>query len=173
MTCYDVDLVAFNFSTELYGGLFSIHSRAQGPGHVLNVVFVEIELGCNLQVRQIQTHQVKAQNPDAQRLMVSFEDGSREIVEIDVTALAMVPLASRLGLITSVSNNLGAAALWAAYAFRPSDVTDSVEAFGIVDQVIDLDEQSIALAVLTHGLSFRVRGAQHNYAKTMEKSRPF
>jgi hypothetical protein len=105
--------------------------------------------------------------------MVSFEDGSREIVEIDVTALAMVPLASRLGLITSVSNNLGAAALWAAYAFRPSDVTDSVEAFGIVDQLIDLDEQSIALAVLTHGLSFRVRGAQHNYAKTKEKSRPF
>jgi hypothetical protein len=73
--------------------------------------------------------------------------------------------------ITPVSNNLGAAARWAAFPFRPSDVTDSVEAFGIVDQVVDLDEQSIALAVLNHGLSFRVRDAQHNYAKTMEKSR--
>jgi hypothetical protein len=33
--------------------------------------------------------------------------------------------------------------------FRPSDVTDSVEAIGIVDLVANLDEQSIAPAVLT------------------------
>ena len=82
-----------------------------------------------------------------------FKDGSREIVEIGVTALAMLPLASLLGLIMSVSINLSAAASWAAYAFRPSDVTDSVEAFGIVDQLIDLDEQSIALAVLTYDVN--------------------
>lgn len=103
--------------------------------------------------------------------MVPFEDGPGEIVEVGATALAMVPLASRLGLIMSVSNNLGAAATWAACTVWPSDVTDGVKAFGIIDQVVDPNKESIALAFSNHGLSSRVGGAQDNYAKTIKKSR--
>jgi len=43
MACYDVDFVTFNFSRELEGGLSGIHSRTQGFGHVLNVVFVQVK----------------------------------------------------------------------------------------------------------------------------------
>jgi len=133
MACYDVDFVTFNFSRELEGGLSGIHSRTQGFGHVLNVVFVQVKLGCNLQVRQIEAHQVKAQYPDPQGLMVAFEDGSGKIVEVAATALAMIPLASRLGLIMSMPNNLAAAAIRAPCTVWPSDVADSFKAFGIID----------------------------------------
>lgn len=155
MTCYDVDLVAFNFSSELQGWLFGIHSQAQGLGHVLNVVLVQVELSRYLLVRQIQAHQVKAQYPDPQRLMVAFEDGSGKIVEVGATTFAMVPLASRLGLIMSESNNLAAAATGAPCTVWPPDVANGFKAFGIIDQVVDPDKESIALASFFHGLSFR------------------
>jgi hypothetical protein len=38
-----------------------------------------------------------------------------------------------------------------------SNVADGVKAFGIINQAVDLDEQSIASALLNHGLSFEFR----------------
>jgi hypothetical protein len=144
MTCYDVNFVAFNFSTELEGGLFGIHSRAQGFGHILNVILVQIQLGCDLHVRQIQAHQVKAQYPNSQWLVVPLEDSPAQIVEIGATALAVVPLTSWLGLVVSVSNHLTAAAIRAAYTVWPPDIADGVKAFGIIDKSVDFNEQAIA-----------------------------
>lgn len=99
--------------------------------------------------------------------MTSLEDGSTEIVEVVVAALAVVPLSSRLGLVMPMSTNLLAAAVRAAHGIRPPDVANSLKAFGIIDQSVDLDEQFITLAFRDHGLSFRVRVAQHKYRKAI------
>jgi hypothetical protein len=45
-------------------------------------------------------------------------------------------------------------------SFRPSEGADGVEAFGIVDQIVNFEEQSIASALLNHGISFRVRDSK-------------
>jgi hypothetical protein len=97
--------------------------------------------------------------------MVTFEDGTGEIVEAGATALASVPLTIRLGLVVSVSNDLIAVAIRAAYTGRPPDVADSFKAFGIINKRIDFDEQTIALVFSNHGHSpLGLRGAQDECA---------
>jgi len=108
MACHDVDFVAFDFATELNGGLLGVHHCSQGSGHALSVILVDAEFGCYLQVRQIQTHKVKAQNPCTQRLMVALKDGFSQVVEVGATTFAMISLPIRLGLIAAISGNIGA-----------------------------------------------------------------
>jgi hypothetical protein len=132
-----------------------MHSRARTA-----IVFQKLTF------KAVETHY-----PDAQWLMVPFEDGSTQIVEVGVAALAVVPLTCRLRSVVSMPCNLIAAALRASHVVGPSDVSNSFKAFGIIDKRVDFDDQLITLAFLDHGLSFRVRGAHDNYAKTMKKSR--
>lgn len=171
MPCHNVDFVAFNFFAELDGWLPGIYSGTQGLGHILYVILIQVQLPCDLQVRKIQAHQVETQYPDAQWLMVPFKDGSTQIVKVRVAALAVVPLTSLLRFVVSMSSNLIAAAVRAAHAVWPSDLSNSLKAFGIIDKSVDFDEQLITLVLSNHGLSFRGKGAQDKYAKTMKKSR--
>jgi hypothetical protein len=103
--------------------------------------------------------------------MMAFKDGSREIVEIGTAALAAISLPIGLGLVMSVSSDLGAGTFRTAHTLGPSDVADGLKAFRIIDQVVDLYQWSIRAGLLLHGLSSQVRDAHDIYAKTNEKSR--
>ena len=63
MTRNYIDFVTFHFTAQLNGGLLGVDPGAQGSGHILYVILVKIEFGRNLPVRQIQSHQVEAQDP--------------------------------------------------------------------------------------------------------------
>lgn len=56
-------------------------SHQRGALNDLSFICIQVELGCNLRVRWIQVHQVKAWYPAPQRLMVPLKDRSGDVVE--------------------------------------------------------------------------------------------
>ncbi len=81
MTRDDVNLIAFDRAFELKARLLFDDAVTQNRGHFPNRIFIHLQLGGDLPVGKVQPHEVQAKHPNAQRLMMSREYGSREIVE--------------------------------------------------------------------------------------------
>jgi hypothetical protein len=74
----------------------------------MHVRLVEIEFLGHLSSREVQAHEVQAQNPDPKRLMMTSKDRVGSIVEVAATGLAQVALTLRLGVVTTLFGDLGA-----------------------------------------------------------------
>jgi len=66
---------------------------------------------------EIQSHQVQAQYPSPQRLIMSGHDRIAQVIEAFLASLALVALTSRLSLIESALNDLIGLATWASDHF--------------------------------------------------------
>src|SRR5262245_11639136 len=106
MPGHDVDFVALDLAFQSHRRPALDDALPQPSGHVLDITTVEIELLSNLLIRQIQAHEVQAQHPDLQRLMMAGEDGSGEIIEAALTVVAVVPLSMGLGIIPAVLDDV-------------------------------------------------------------------
>jgi len=76
MSCYHIDFVEFDFAAESLDRLALDDPFAELGGHLLGVVGVDIELVADLFIREIQTHEIEAEDPDPQRLMVAGKDST-------------------------------------------------------------------------------------------------
>ena len=97
---------------EPHRGLPGDDPLAQLRGHHLGVVLVEVQFLGDLLVGEVQAHEVQAQDPDPQRLVVAGEDGVGQVVEAAAAAVALVALPLRLGvvppvLVTSAESHAG------------------------------------------------------------------
>lgn len=61
-----IDLVSLNGSLERWGGLATDYPFSKLGRHLLNVALVEAQFLADLRVRQIQPHEIQAQDPSAQ-----------------------------------------------------------------------------------------------------------
>ena len=61
----------------------------------LSVIFIQAQLLCNLSVGEIQPHEIQAQYPSPQRLMMAGQRRVREIVETKLAIVAKIALAMR------------------------------------------------------------------------------
>jgi len=93
-----VNLVAFDRAFELWFGLEVNDTAAQLCGHLMHIVLVEIEFLSYLLIRQIEAHQIQAQNPLAQRLLMMSKDRIGQVVEIAITSFAVIALPLALAL---------------------------------------------------------------------------
>ena len=83
---------------------------------------------------EVQPHEVEAQHPYPQRLMMTGQHRAGEIVEAARTGFAPVTLAMRLCVVAPVANHHTVAAARAANTIWPAVLTHQREALGIVQQ---------------------------------------
>jgi len=141
----DIDFVTFHHALQYLGRACGQDPGAQLLGHGLHIADVEIEFPGDLLVRQLQTQEVKTQDPEPQRLMMAGEDGVGEVVEPRLTGQAPITLPVPLPLVMAVPRHLVAPALRALHALGPAQMPDCREASGIVDQRPDVD-QAVSIA---------------------------
>src|SRR3954470_2712596 len=89
---------------------------------------------------EVQPHEIEAQHPHAQRLVMPGQHGAGEVVEARAARLAPIPLATRLGVVTSVPDHGLAVAAGAAHAPRPAPLAHEGEALGVVQQAGEVDQ---------------------------------
>jgi len=78
MSGYNVELVELHDTFQAGTFFFRHYPFSKLHGHALHVILVEPEFLSNLLVREVQAHQVEAQNPYFQGLMVTFKHGRCE-----------------------------------------------------------------------------------------------
>jgi hypothetical protein len=130
----DVDLVDLHLTFELHGRDFGSQAGAELLGHELHVGLVQRQFLGDLPVREVQAHQVQAQNPDPQRLVVPRQYGAGQVVEAAAAGRATIALPVRLRIVPAVASRRSSVATRAADAVRPAMLTDQFVALGVVDQ---------------------------------------
>jgi 4-hydroxy-3-methylbut-2-en-1-yl diphosphate synthase IspG/GcpE len=65
----------------------------------LHIIFVEIQLRRNLLIGQVKSHEIEANHPHFERLMMSFKNGPCQIVKIYAALLTRVALPMFLGVV--------------------------------------------------------------------------
>jgi hypothetical protein len=136
---HDVDLVDLNLALQPHGWSLGNQAVAQLLGHGLHLRPIEAQFLGDLPVREVQPHEVQAQHPHPQRLVMAGQHRAGEVVEAPRTRLAPIPLPVGLGLVKAVADHATAAAGRAADTLRPAMLAHQGEALGIVDQHREVD----------------------------------
>lgn len=116
----DIHFITFDRSFELNLWFLCNNAVAENRGHLLDRIFVHLQLGGNLPVGKIQSHKVQAKHPSAQRLMVTREHSSGQVGEGAITHSAKVSLPFRLSFIRSIFDDLRGMAMRTLNAFGPT-----------------------------------------------------
>src|SRR3954462_822690 len=93
----DVELVELNVAAQDHLGCLRHDAVAQHLGHGLGVALAQTEFLRDLTVRQVHPHEVRAQYPG--RLMMSGQNGSRQVIEAILTCLAQVSLSASFAIV--------------------------------------------------------------------------
>ena len=100
----------------------------------MHVVLIEIEFFCNLVVREVEPHEIQAQYPHPQGLMMPGKDRVRQIVKTSLAGLAQVALTLGLGVVASLLSDLKTLTTWTTDAVWPAEGADGLKTFGIVNE---------------------------------------
>jgi hypothetical protein len=141
MSCHHIDFVAFDLSGECHLRPALDDPFPELRCHDLDVVGIQIEFLSDLFIGQVQPHEVQAEDPEPQWLMMTGKDRPGEVVELPLAALAVIALPRRLGLVATLFSDLGRGAVGAGHAVGPTEVPDGLEALGVVDEVMDVEHQ--------------------------------
>jgi len=151
----DVDLVDLQLARQLHCRCFSDQAAALLLRHGLHVRPAKAQLLGDLLVGKVQAHEVEAQHPHTQRLMVSGQHHraaipwwemprsgikAGEIVEAGRTCLAPIPLPGRLRVVVPVPNHRRAAAPGATHTLWPAVLAHEGEALGVVHEAGKVDQ---------------------------------
>src|SRR3954447_23681069 len=113
-------------------GSLGNQAAAQLLGHGLHVRPVEVQFLGDLAVREVHAHEVQAQHPDPQRLMMTSQHRAGEVVKAPRTRLAPISLPMSLDLVKAIADYSTAAAGRAANTLRPAMLAHQGKALGIV-----------------------------------------
>jgi hypothetical protein len=95
----------------------------------------------DLFIREIQPHEIEAEDPDPQRLVMAGEDRPGHVIEVFLTGLAVRALSLGLGRIVTLFGDLRRVAMGTSYAFGPAQLADGFETLQVVDEVLDVDHR--------------------------------
>ena len=143
MPCHHINFVTFHSPRELNLRFLDHDTVTKYRGDFLDLCFVPplqyaSQLLGDLPTGKVQTHEIQAQHPYGQRLMVSGEHGFGQVVKGPMTQSAKVTLPVRLGFIVSVFNDFGRVAMRAFDAFRPSQLSNHLVTLGVVNQSVNV-----------------------------------
>jgi hypothetical protein len=137
---HHVDLVDLDLARKLHGRRFGYQTVAQLIRHGLHIGHAELQLLGDLPVGEVQTHEVEAQHPHAQRLVMAGQHRACEIVEAPGTLLAAVALPAGLRLVITVADHRRARAEGASDTLGPAMLAHQGEALGVVHQGREIDQ---------------------------------
>src|SRR5215468_1393559 len=79
---------------------------------LLHITAIERQFVGNLLIRYIQAHEIEAQHPDFQRLMMARKNGVGQIIKAGIAGVALIALACRFRVIKATLDNLGGPTRW-------------------------------------------------------------
>src|SRR5919205_127362 len=88
----------------------------------------------------VQAHEVEAQHPYPQRLMVPGQRRAGEVVEAPGARLTSIALPVRLRVVAPIADHRLTATPGTAHALRPAMLANQREAFGVVHQPREVDQ---------------------------------
>jgi len=139
MSRHYIDFVALDLAAEDLDGLAFDNPFAELGRHRLGVIRVEIQLIADLFIREIQPHEIEAEDPDPQRLVMAGEDGPGKVVEVLPACLATVAATLGLGRIVTLLGDLGGGAMRTSDTLGPPQLADGLEALQVIDEPLDVD----------------------------------
>src|SRR3954452_12535386 len=134
----DVELHELNAPAQDDVGCLRHDAVAQHLGHGLGVALAQTEFLRDLTVRQVHSHELRAQYPG--RLMMSGKNGFCQVIEAILTCLAQVSLSVPLAIVMTVADHASVTAVKADNAVRPSQLTNDFIALCFVEQGRQLDQ---------------------------------
>lgn len=114
---------------------FFYDAFAKLGGHLLNIAAVQIQFFGNLFVGQIQPHEIEAQYPCFERLMMSGKNGVRKVIEAFLTIFALVALPVRLLFIEASSDDSSGVTNRTLPAFWPTQFSHGVVSLSVIHLV--------------------------------------
>lgn len=140
-----VHFVGLDLAAKRRRRLLALAACAQLLRHALGLVLVEPQLLSDLAIGQVQAHEIQAQHPGAQRLMVTRKDRPSQIIEPAPAVGAAVLLPLGLCRIPPLLADRRRVAVDAAHACGPTQGADGLETFGVVDEVPDVEHAADSL----------------------------
>src|SRR3954447_26514639 len=89
---------------------------------------------------KVHPHEIRAQDPGRDRLMMSGKNGSRQVIEAILTCLAQVSLSVPLAIVMTVADHASVTAVKADNTFWPSQLANDFIALRFVEQGRQLDQ---------------------------------
>src|SRR3954463_7034725 len=136
---HDVDFIDLSGVVQLRDGSACHQPLAEMLGHRLHVRGIQAQFLRDLPVGEVQPHQVEAQNPHAQWLMVPGQHRAGQIVEASMARLAQVALPVPLAFVMAIADDHGIVAVRAAHASWPTMLTHKLKTLGLVQQPREID----------------------------------
>ena len=140
MSRHHIDFITLHLPREGDVRLVLYDAFAQLRGHDLDSVGMHIEFLGDWFIRQMQSHEVEAENPHPQRLVMTSQDGTGQVVELRLTRLALLPLSCGLGLVSTLFGHLGSAAVGTDHRLRPVELPDGVETLRVIQEILDVQD---------------------------------
>ena len=131
---HDVNLVDLDLTLQLHHWHFGDQAAAQLFRHGLNVRSIQAQLPGDLPVGKVQAHEVEAQDPNPQRLVVPGQHRAGQVVEAASACLAPVALPAGLRVVAPVPDDGAAVTHGAAHTFRPAVLAHQREALGVIQK---------------------------------------
>jgi hypothetical protein len=82
----------------------------------MHVILIEIKFLRNLAIREVEPHEIQAQYPDPQGLMMASKNGPAQIVKASAARLTAITLTFRLRVVAPLFSDLGAVTDWTVRA---------------------------------------------------------
>src|SRR6266566_2324370 len=94
---------------------------------------------CYLLIREIQAHEIEAQDPHLQGLMMAGKDGVSQIIKASVTVVTLIALTSGFRVIKAALDNVLGLTRWTCYTIWPAQLADGLITLHLIDQMLDVD----------------------------------
>ncbi|CAM3496756.1 hypothetical protein DESA109040_14600 [Deinococcus saxicola] len=94
-----IHLVDLNRASKGRCGGHVHHALPEGPGDVLDIIFVQTAFVGNLAVAEIESYQIQARDPLPKRLMAASEYRAAEVIEFPPAVQAAVSLPESLSVV--------------------------------------------------------------------------
>ncbi len=140
MTGDDIDFVGFDHAVQNNLGDTGNETFAQMRRHALHIILVQAQLPGNLAVGQVQAHEIKTQNPDPKRLVMSCQNRPGQVVEPCASRLAQVALPMVLSIVVAMTDHGRPGTGRTTDAIRPSMLPNQLVTLGVVDQSGNIDQ---------------------------------
>ena len=134
MSGHHIDFVTFHLARQHHFGHPRHDAVSQLSGHLLRTVLIQIQFVSDLPVRQIQPHEIQAQQPDSQRLMMPLEDRVGQIVKLPAARTALVSLPTPLSVIEPTFGDLLRTTIRTTHSFRPAQPPNRFKTFVVINQ---------------------------------------
>src|SRR2546422_3459882 len=118
---------------------FFYNATTQLSRHLICITLIDGQLVCNLLIRQVESHEIQAQYPHFQRLMMSSKDGVGQVIKAFVAVVALIALTGRFRVITATLDGVFGLTRGTHAAVGPAQFTNRLITLHLVDEILDVD----------------------------------